>query len=377
MAGLYIHIPFCKSRCIYCGFYSTTAAELRSMYATAVCRELYLRQNYICAPINTIYFGGGTPSLLSPEDKDRIFDCIYKYYKVETNGLEVTFECNPDDVTENFAIHTASSPINRVSLGVQSFSDDILHFAHRRHSAKQITIAVERLRNIGISNISLDLMFGFPGESTSKWKEDIEQTLLIAPEHISAYNLTYEEDTPLSRMLNEGTIEEIDEETSLKMYDTLIESLTVSGYEHYEISNFAKPGFRSKHNSGYWQNVPYLGIGSAAHSFNGVSRQWNVADVRKYMEAIENDTIPAEKETLTIDQRFDDTIMTRLRTNEGIHLDMVRKDFGESYLKFLLSEAKPHIEGGRLEIDKETGALKLTRKGIFVSDGVMSDLMHV
>ena len=377
MAGLYIHIPFCKSRCIYCGFYSTTAAELRSLYAAAVCRELYLRRNYICTPINTIYFGGGTPSLLSPEDRNRIFDCIYKYYKVETKGLEVTFECNPDDVTEEFARNIATSPVNRVSMGGQSFSDDILRFVHRRHTAGQTAIATERLRNAGIGNISLDLIFGFPEEGIKTWKADIRQALQIAPEHISAYSLTYEEGTPLFKMLKEGKAEETDDDTYLRMYDTLIDSLTASGYEHYEISNFAKPGFRSRHNSGYWQGTPYLGAGSAAHSFDGTSRQWNVADVRKYMEAIENDTIPAEKETLTTDQRFDDMVMTRLRTAEGIELDRVRNDFGEEYLEFLLSEAKPHIRGGRLETDKEKGTLKLTRKGIFVSDGVMSDLMHV
>ncbi len=377
MAGLYIHIPFCKSRCIYCGFYSTTATELRPRYADAVCRELELRKDYTAEPLRTIYFGGGTPSQLSPGEADRIFDTVYKYYKVEKEGLEVTFECNPDDVTEDFARYVAASPINRVSMGAQSFSADILRFIRRRHTADQTAVAVERLRNAGIGNISVDLMFGFPGEDTARWEEDINSALQLGAEHISAYSLTYEEGTPLYNMLRSGKVDETDEEVSLRMYETLIDKLTAAGYEHYEISNFAKPGFRSRHNSGYWQGTPYVGIGSAAHSFDGASRQWNVADVREYIEAINHGEIPSERELLTEDQRFDDLVMTRLRTAEGINLNKLKTDFGDGYLSFLLREAEPHIRGGRLRWDKEKDTLSLTRKGIFVSDGVMSDLMHV
>ena len=272
MAGLYIHIPFCKSRCIYCGFYSTTATEFIGKYTNAICKELELRKEYLHESVSTIYFGGGTPSLLSLDETARILNAIYIYNKVE-DGCEITMECNPDDVTTGFAKRLAGLNVNRVSMGVQSFSDDILAFARRRHKSEQIRSAIENLREAGIKNISIDLMFGFPNETISQWNNDIEKAIKLNVEHISAYSLMYEEGTVLYKMLDKGTIKECSDDTYLEMYNLLIDKLNDAGYEHYEISNFAKPGFRSRHNSSYWHNIPYLGAGAAAHSYNQESRQ--------------------------------------------------------------------------------------------------------
>lgn len=380
MSGIYIHIPFCKSRCVYCGFYSTTLLDLRHSYADALCRELELRSDYLYEPVSTVYIGGGTPSVLSTDDLDKIFSSIYKYNNVYCNSdgvREFTIECNPDDVTDEFCSFLSSSPVNRVSMGVQSFSDRLLKFARRRHDSCQPEIAVDRLRRIGIHNISIDLMYGFPNESLEVWKNDIDTALGLGVEHISAYSLMYEEGTKLYNMLQRGDVKECDEESSLAMFDLLIDRLEKAGYEHYEISNFAKPGFRSQHNSSYWHGVPYLGLGVSAHSFNIETRQWNISDIRKYIDSIFAGVIPAEIEILTKDDSYDDMVMTGLRTVEGISLDEVERLFGKDYLDFLRQEASKYVDERLLKYSADGRRLSLTRKGLFVSDGVMCDLMHV
>lgn len=377
MSGIYIHIPFCKSRCIYCGFYSTTASAMKGRYVDALCKEMLLRRNYLGGDtIQTIYFGGGTPSQLTTDEIDKLLSHIHKYNKVAKDA-EITMECNPDDVTEEFADFLSRSCINRISMGAQTFSDPMLKLIHRRHTARQVETAVERLRSAGIKNISIDLMFGFPGEDTGLWHSDITKAIELGVEHISAYSLMYEEGTPLYVMKQKGEVSEIDEETSLAMYSDLIDTLRSAGYEHYEISNFARPGFRSRHNSSYWHGVPYLGLGAAAHSFNVKARQWNVDDIKEYIRAIENGTVPAEVEQQTIDNAFDDTVMTGLRTCEGVDLKEISERFGNEYAEYLMREAAPHIRGGRLQLSADGNRLSLTREGIFVSDSVMSDLMHV
>lgn len=380
MSGIYIHIPFCKSRCVYCGFYSTTSLDLRHSYVDAICRELELRSDYLSEPVSTVYFGGGTPSVLSVDDLDRIFNAVYKYNKVYGNSdgvAEFTIECNPDDITDEFCSFLSSSPVNRISMGVQSFSDGLLKFARRRHGSSQPKLAVERLRHIGIPNISVDLMFGFPNESLEVWRNDIDKALSLDVEHISAYSLMFEEGTCLYGMLQRGEVKECDEETSLAMFNMLIDRLEAAGYEHYEISNFAKPGFRSQHNSSYWHGVPYLGLGASAHSFNGSTRQWNIGDVRKYIDSISCGNIPAEIEVLTKDNSYDDMIMTGLRTVEGVSLDEVERRFGKDYLDFLEREALRYVKAKLLKYSVDHRSLSLTRKGLFVSDSVMCDLMHV
>ncbi|WP_443982741.1 radical SAM family heme chaperone HemW [Xylanibacter rarus] len=374
MAGIYIHIPFCKSRCIYCGFYSTTLLDLRKKYINAVCREMELRKNYIREPFSTIYLGGGTPSLLDEAELTKLFLYINNVYDVDRNA-EITMECNPDDITPEFTNMLSRLPINRVSMGAQTFADSRLRLLHRRHNSDEVKHAVKLLREAGIKNISIDLMFGFPDESLSQWKEDISAALALNVEHISAYSLMYEEDTPLWKMLDTGKVKEIDEELSLTMFKELVCQLTDAGYEHYEISNFARPGYRSRHNSSYWHQVPYIGLGAAAHSFDLNSRQWNVADLKLYIEEINNGIIPMEREELDNDTTFNDIITTALRTSDGIDLNALETRLGKRYRNTLISAAGKHLEQGLLEIRHDR--LRLTAEGIFISDMVMSDLMIV
>ena len=383
MAGLYIHIPFCASRCIYCGFYSTTAVASQDRYTDALCREMQMQKDYLLKALDatphmelsTVYLGGGTPSQLSGENLEKLFDTIYnKVYQDQlpvSATAEVTIECNPDDITPQFASILSSLPVNRVSMGVQTFSDERLKFLRRRHSAREVDQAIGRLRQAGIDNISIDLMFGFPQETMADWRIDLQQALSLEVEHISAYSLMYEEGTVLYRLQQEKRVRETDEETSLEMYNLLIDELTAHGFEHYEISNFARPGFRSRHNSSYWQAVSYLGLGASAHSYNGYSRQWNVADIRQYIEAIERGVLPAEIETLDADTRYNDRIATALRTREGIDLSVLEKPY-QTYLEEL---ATPHIRRGHLVL--KDGCLALSRSGIFISDSIMADLMKV
>ncbi len=393
MAGLYIHIPFCASRCIYCGFYSTTLTDLQDKYVEAVCREIEIKS--INQEIQTIYLGGGTPSQLSKENLQKIFNTIHKVYPNtfvanSSSDCEITLECNPDDVTLEFAQFVASLGVNRVSMGAQTFNDERLKFLHRRHTSEEVILAVQRLRSAGIHNISIDLMFGFPNQTLFEWEEDLWMALSLNPEHISAYSLMYEEGTALYRMLETNKVKEIDDELSLAMYNKLIDLLSSADYEHYEISNFARldPSFnakvspyRSRHNSSYWHEVPYIGIGAAAHSYNKVSRLWNISDVRKYIDLMlstELTYIPKEvyeEETLDINTRYDDLITTALRTREGIDLAKMRKEYGEDLYKFLIEASKKHIAQGYLK--SEDDHLAFTREGIYISDAIMSDLMHV
>ena len=374
MPGIYAHIPFCRSRCIYCGFYSTTCLDLRTRYVDALCREMELRKDYIGGTFGTIYLGGGTPSQLDPADIGRLLAYIYKVYRI-ADDAEVTIECNPDDVTPGFTDALKAMPVNRVSMGVQTFSDARLRFLHRRHNAEEAAQAVTRLRRAGIGNISIDLMFGFPGETMQDWQADVDRALSLAPEHISAYSLMYEEGTALQRMLEQGEVKEIDEELSLAMYDALTDRLARAGYEHYEISNFARPGFRSRHNSSYWHQEPYIGLGAAAHSFDLRSRQWNTADLEAYISAIEKGHIPMEREPLDTRTTYNDIVTTALRTSDGIPLERLTARLGAAFTEYLTKEAAPYIARGLME--QRGSNLRLTRRGIYISDAVMSDLMMV
>ena len=370
MSGLYIHVPFCTSRCIYCGFYSTTQLDMRNSYVDAICHEMELRQDEMTS-INTIYIGGGTPSVLTGSMLTKIFS--YIDYK---NAVEITMECNPDDITDGFVDTLRQLPINRVSLGIQTFNDKRLSFLRRRHNSIEIQAAIDRLRNTGITNISIDLMFGFPGQDITDWERDICKAIELNIEHISAYNLMFEEGTTLYNMLKNAELKEIDEETSRSMYELLIERLTSAGYEHYEISNFSKPGHRSIHNSSYWLGTPYVGIGAASHSYNGTSRQWNIDDLNTYISAIKADEVPYEMESLDINTQYNDMVMLRLRTREGIPLDLLEEKFGKEKLKYCLDIAKNYIRQRLIEITSDNH-LKLTHNGLFISDMIMSDMMIV
>ena len=384
MAGIYIHVPFCASRCIYCAFYTTTTLSSQDRLVRALCTELDMRRDYLldkAAPtspitIDTIYLGGGTPSQLSQENLLRLFDAIYnKVEQVPTFHIsptaEVTMECNPDDLTPQFVQTIARLPVNRVSMGVQTFSDERLNFLRRRHKATDIEPAIQRLRQVGIGNISIDLIFGFPKQTVNEWATDLQKAIELDVEHISAYSLMYEEGTPLFRLLEQQRVSEIADSQSLDMFNLLVDTLTTNHYEHYEISNFAREGFSSRHNASYWQGIPYLGLGPSAHSYDGNSRQWNVSNLHKYMDAIENGTVPMEKETLDEDTKYNDWITTALRTKEGLDLNLL----SEAHREYLLRAAEPHLREGNLVLTNNN--IALSRAGIFISDSVMSDLVKV
>lgn len=386
MAGIYIHIPFCSSRCVYCNFYSTTALALRQRYVDAVVKELEevrrskkeLEVN--SPPISTVYLGGGTPSQLTIAQLRQMFDAIYKYNKVDADA-EVTIEVNPDDVTPKFVEGLHLLPVNRISMGAQTFDDERLRWLHRRHTSQQVAQAVARLRAAGIRNVSIDLMYGFPGETLQQWLADVDCALALDVEHISAYCLTIEPGTPLHRM----NIQPPGEELQRQMYYALIDRLEAAGYEHYEISNFAKIitdststrgaggglSFRSRHNSGYWSQTPYVGIGAAAHSYDLTTRSWNVSDIRRYIQGIEQGQRIFDYETLDADTRYNDLVATALRTREGIDLATLP----QRYRDYLMRSARRYVSSGLLQL--HDSRLSLTRHALFVSDMVMADLMMV
>ncbi|MBR5612459.1 MAG: radical SAM family heme chaperone HemW [Bacteroidaceae bacterium] len=375
MAGIYIHIPFCKRRCIYCDFFSTTQSEKKAEYVHALVRELEMRKDYVGEEeIETIYLGGGTPSQLSQEELEEIFTYIYKVYKV-TPDAEITLEANPDDLTPEYVSMLRSLPINRISMGIQTFQEETLKLLHRRHTARQAIEAFRRCREAGFQNISIDLMYGLPGETLETWEQDLQQAIDLHPEHISAYHLIYEEGTPLWNLREQNKVEEAEEELSLTLFKTLIERLTKAGYQHYEISNFCLPGLHSRHNSSYWTGKKYLGCGPSAHSFDGISRQWNVSSLEKYLEGIRSNQLDFELEELDLYTRYNDFVITSIRTCWGMPLAQLRTTYGETLYNYCLRMAKPHIEQGVLEIKEDT--LKLTPQGIFISDGIMSDLLWI
>ena len=390
MAGIYIHIPFCRSRCIYCGFYSTTNLELCQRYVDAACREIVIRnekfldepsgkaereiRNYDY-PIETIYLGGGTPSQLTVPQLRQVFNALYIYNKVSADA-EVTIEVNPDDVSVEFAAAIQQLPVNRVSMGAQTFSDERLQFLHRRHTANQVAEAVQRLRDIDIHNISIDLMYGFPGETLSDWEADIDSALSLNVEHLSAYCLTIEKGTELwdwlSHKRDSPHCEMLpDEEVERAMYEMLMDKLEAAGYEHYEISNFAKPGYRSRHNSSYWDGTPYIGIGAAAHSYDGHTRSWNIADIHQYIKGMERGERLFDSEVIDDDTHYNDMVTVALRTREGLALSTL----SDSHRAYCLGNARRFIDDGLLR--QTTSHLSLTRKGLFVSDMIMSELMKI
>ena len=328
----------------------------------------------------TLYLGGDTPSQLSAENLQKLF---YNINKVYGEASEITIECNPDDLTDEYVAVLAQLPVNRVSMGAQTFSDERLRFLHRRHTAEQVRTAVQRLRTIGIRNISIDLMYGFPQESLADWERDIDAALALGVEHLSAYCLMYEEGTPLYRLLQQGSIHEVDEETERQMYELLMDKLQAAGYEHYEISNWSltprtQPSerglksYRSQHNSSYWRDVPYIGLGAAAHSYDGQRRSWNVADVNEYIRRVENGLSPIEdSERIEGWTRYNDRITVALRTCEGLDLTTLTDEERD----YCMKNARRFLDDGLLK--RSDHHITLTRSGLFVSDMVMSELMKV
>ncbi|MBR4996968.1 MAG: radical SAM family heme chaperone HemW [Bacteroidaceae bacterium] len=377
MAGIYIHIPFCESRCAYCDFYSTTLLSHREAYIETACRELKSRLHELGGEqIKTIYFGGGTPSTLTIEELERICKCITDSMVIDDmSNIEVTLEANPDDLTEDYVQGLRTLPINRISMGIQSFHDRTLHLVGRRHTATEAIEAVRRCQRLGLTNISIDLIYGLPGETLEDWSYSLDQAIALGVPHISAYHLTYEEGTRLWRMKEQGIVSPIDEEQSIAAFEMLRAKLLGAGYKHYEISNFALPNCHSRHNSSYWQGIRYIGIGPGAHSYDGTNRRWNLSNLSNYIATPEGEEVPHEIEHLSMEERYDERIITELRTAKGINLELLLNDFGEHYHTHLMNQAMPYIDREQL-IKTADNHLSLTPESILISDAIMCDLLY-
>ena len=369
---LYIHIPFCVKRCLYCDFHSGTDNSLQDKYIEALGCELKMRVGEISSTSpHTIYIGGGTPSQLSPSLLDKLFLILEKSLDL-TSTKEITIEVNPDDITREYAKHITTLPINRVSMGVQSFNDRLLTLIGRRHNSQKAIEAYNILRESGIDNLSIDLMFSLPTQTMQEWESSINKAIELHPEHISAYDLSYEPGSALTRKLKRGEIEVCSDEISLAMYNMLIDKLTDAGYEHYEISNFALPQYQSKHNSGYWNGTPYLGLGASAHSYDGKVRRANISNTSIYINNVLEGKPAFEIEELTLKDSYNETIFTRMRTAKGVDLSYIEQKYGKKNLQHLLREAASYIAEGYLE--EQQGRLILTRKGIVISDSICCNL---
>lgn len=375
MAGIYIHIPFCKSKCIYCDFYSKTETSKIQSFVTSACKEIEIRKDYISTKnIETIYFGGGTPSFLQIDDLKQIIDKIYKTFDVSEN-CEITLEANPDDLNLEFIQELKTTKINRISLGIQSFNNDELTFLNRRHNAENAILAVENLQKNGFKNISVDLIYGLPNSTIETWKKSIQTAISLNVQHISAYHLTYEKGTKLYKLLKSKTISTIDEDLSLEQFKILINSLKPNGFKHYEISNFAKKDFHSKHNSSYWNQIEYLGIGPSAHSYNKISRQWNISDISKYISGVENGKMNYEIENLSTQDNYNDYIITSLRTSFGCDLNYIKNNFETKFSQHFEKKIQKYLNENLLKVENDV--YTLTENGIFISDSIFGDLIFV
>lgn len=374
MAGIYIHIPFCKLRCHYCDFYKTTEIHLKDLFINSLLKEIELRKTYIESDelVETIYFGGGTPSVLLASDFKKIFKSLKKNFKI-SETLELTVEINPDDAHLPFLEALYNEGVNRLSIGIQSWNDEILHALNRRHNAKQAINAVERARKAGFKNISIDLIYGIPGMDTEMWKKALDKSFSLGVEHVSAYHLTIETATIFGKMLKLGQLSEIDEEESEKQFNLLTLAARKNSYIHYEISNFCKEGKISKHNTNYWRQVKYLGLGPSAHSYNTFSREWNISNLKEYIKSLDKGQINSEREILEEKTRYNEYVMTSLRTMWGIDLNYLEESFSKEMHDYLLNLAARFIKYGMLEQSNNT--LALTDQGKMISDNIITELM--
>ncbi|WP_092466368.1 radical SAM family heme chaperone HemW [Winogradskyella thalassocola] len=374
MSGIYIHIPFCKQACHYCDFHFSTSMKKKGDLISALAKELELRKDeFKNSSVETIYFGGGTPSLLSNDELQFIIDSVYKNYKVSDNP-EITLEANPDDLSKERIIALSKSPINRLSIGIQSFFESDLKLMNRAHNANEAKSCLEEATK-HFDNISLDLIYGIPGASNAQWLANIEMALSFGVPHISSYALTVEPKTALASFIKKGIIDNVDDEQAHEQFHLLKAKLESSGFVHYELSNFGKEGFFSKNNSAYWQGKSYLGIGPSAHSFNGKQRGWNVSNNSKYIKAIQQNELPIEIETLTQTDQYNEYVMTGLRTIWGVSFNKVESDFGILFKDYLIEQSEIFINQQLLYIDD--GHLRVTKKGQFLCDGIASELFKI
>lgn len=370
LAGLYLHIPFCKQACHYCNFHFSTSLKMKDEMVAAICRELAQQKDYLGGePLETIYFGGGTPSLLGQRDLDLIFGEIFKHYPISAQPLEVTLEANPDDLTVLKINELQQTPVSRLSIGVQSFSEEDLRFMNRAHNASEALACIQNAQSAGFENLTVDLIYGSPTTSHEQWAKNLETVIGLNVPHLSFYCLTVEAKTALAHQVKKGTAPPVDDDHAAKQFEHLLAQTELAGYEQYEISNFARPGWHSRHNSSYWQGKKYLGIGPSAHSFDGVSRQWNVANNAQYIRSLTAGEVPFEREVLTPTQRYNEYVMTGLRTKWGCNLLKIK---GMGFETQFAEGAKTFLEDGTME--RSGDVFRLTRQGKFLADGIASQL---
>jgi oxygen-independent coproporphyrinogen III oxidase len=380
MVSVYIHIPFCRQACHYCNFHFSVSLRRKKDFITALNREVELQRNFFGQTQNdkikldTLYFGGGTPSVLEIHELDHIFNKLSDYF-IFDESTEITLEANPDDLTSVKIKELKQTPLNRLSLGIQSFHAKDLNYMNRIHDPRQALEALENAKAQGFTNITADLIYGTPDMSDKQWEENILTLINLKIPHISAYSLTVEKKTALDVFIRQGKAKPVDEEQSTRQFDILVDVTSAHGYQHYEISNFGLPGFFSRHNMNYWNGTPYLGLGPSAHSFKPGIRSWNIANTNRYIQSLMEGKIPSEQEILTPAQQYNEYIMTALRTMWGVELKTVQAKFGDNYLHLLKKSAEKHIAKQNLEYTKSH--LKVSRKGKFFSDGIAADLFDV
>ena len=375
MSGIYIHIPFCKQACHYCDFHFSTNLKKKDEMLLALAKEIEIRKNEFqddpeFSGVETIYFGGGTPSILQIADLRFLIDEVYRNYKVVENP-EITVEANPDDLTENRIIELSKNKVNRLSIGIQSFFEDDLQLMNRAHNVEEAKKCLE-IATRYFNNISIDLIYGVPEMSNEKWLQNIETALSFGVPHISSYALTVEPKTALHSFIQKGIIPQPDDEVASAHFQILVDKLSENGFIHYELSNFGKENYFSKNNSSYWLGKKYIGIGPSAHSYDGKNRGWNVSNNSLYIKSIQENKLPIEIETLTKTDRYNEYVMTGLRTIWGVSLERVEQEFGKNYLEYLNKQAAKFIEDHLLFVDNNI--LRTTKSGKFLSDGIASDL---
>ena len=376
MAGIYVHIPFCRKLCYYCDFHFSVSLKRKDAVVESILKEIELRKNYLGSEkIQTIYLGGGTPSVLNIQEINAIFEKVFRDFVV-SEDVEITMEANPDDLKpEYLKVLYEESPVKRLSIGIQSFRDEDLKIMNRRHTAKEAITAVRNSQEAGFDNINIDLIYGIPGLNTEAWKNNLAEAFDLGIQHISAYHLTFEPKTVFWRYVSQGKLKPVNENLSLEQFEWLVRETSNHGFTHYEISNFAREGFYSKHNTNYWKHRKYLGIGPSAHSYNLTSRQWNVANNAKYIEALENNIVPFEKEELDPDTIYNDYLLTSLRTMWGANIIHMRNEIGEKYVTHFLHYSRKFIDNGEMVRTGDT--FVLSQKGKFLADYIISGLMYV
>lgn len=372
MAGIYIHIPFCKKKCHYCNFFSVASLSGKQNIMPAIADELHARRDYLKGEeIETIYFGGGTPSLLSGSEIDYILKCIDTDFNV-TSDAEITLEANPDDLSLQKLAELRKTKINRLSIGIQSFNDEDLEYLNRAHDARQATLAVKDAQAAGFSNITVDLIYGIPTLSDERWVSNVLKAISLGVQHISAYSLTIESRTPLEYLIRKGKAKPVEEEQSIRHFELLTELMRENDFIHYEISNFCQEGWYARHNTNYWNGRTYLGVGPSAHSYNGSSRQWNASGISSYLEAVINGSGPDGIETLTTAQHYNEYVMTSLRTIWGCSLDKISKQYGEEYVQYIRKLSASYLHDEKLTL--EDGILRISGTGLLMADAIASDL---